>query len=158
MTSVVDLVHSELHSAAQSLKESHVALVRLAQKNEGTPVGKFILRAMEWRADERKAVMLHSFLCRVMQCNTGFMHQLTAFVENSLLGSGGFSIVWVGGRSGDILPMKDSRSRPAVIDQNGLVGASCRNAALLLEAMDLLEHRESERDAQVNALEGLDDA
>lgn len=153
MLTVTDLVHSELRSASKALTSDHRALVQLAQTYDATPVGAFIRRALEWRLDERKSVWLHSFLYRVVRCtDTGFMRQFTAFVKGPLLGDGCFSLVWRGS-AGEPLISDHPNARPQVWDVKTRDASEFKNAEILLDAMDVIEHRESEQAARFRAME-----
>ena len=157
MTTVADLVHTELHTAAKTLHNDHHMLVRLAREADGTPVGTLIRRVLEWRADDRKSVWLHLFLSKVVDCTqTGFMSAFTRFLWVAPVSADpSFEIEWVG-PTGRALSKDNPRARPRVAIMSH--GVDSQSAQLLLSALDVLEHRESQVEARLGVMEGMDDA
>ena len=155
MTTLNSLVHNELDRSVKTLNVSHHTLMRVAQENSQSPVGKFISRALEWRTDTSKSVWLHMFLGRVIRCDSTFMTQLSTFVERNILGAESYVILWRGAGDETLSP-NDLMARPQV-DRKWSLCFGDKSAQDLLDAMDVMERRESVQAARYVALEDMVD-
>lgn len=136
----------------RNVEEQAGAVTALLVAHEGDDVAVFIERCLRWNTDSRG----HQWLWMMFGVDSPltFLGELHSFVANCLLDDSRYEIVWritsLDGQGGlrHRRSTKDNpRSRPWVRwTTEGL-----HDARPLLEAMDLLEAREIERDIILNA-------
>jgi hypothetical protein len=137
------------NAAVADLTNDRDRLNELVKSQAGTEVGAFVIRALEWYADQEKHQLLWELLNEAVDMSKlGFMGSFRSFVGNCLLDDSSFRIEWrklvqkggdlewdykTGSFKTEVCNKEDPDARPTVL-YAGDDGS--QKVALLMEAMD----------------------
>lgn len=138
--------------ALNKLTADRERLDNLLEEQNGTDVGKFMQRVLEWRTEPKRQLLWELFHEVIDMTDMGFMGSFVGFVANNLLDDDAFRIEWrkpylddkhnlvwlPNGEFKTVLTDKDDpKAEPVVVSDND----GTQNVSLLMEAMD---HKEWE--------------
>jgi hypothetical protein len=150
-----------LDAALSSVQKDHSKLVELVARVQGTEVGEFVNRALDWRIN--KPQEFYELFCQVIDTSPeGFMGSFRMWVVNALLDDDSFEIKWFRSEmnretrtfqtvSAD--PSDSDFSIYPLVVQGGDTGR--QDPKLLMVAMDRIEENKRNREQYYKRFEML---
>lgn len=168
--------------AEKKLHDDFTSFLEQLSCSEGTPEGKFMERVLEWKNNRLHHLYLYMMFEHAFDTeNTlNFFDSLNSFVANCLLDDAFYHLEWVkadylmtdvefhghtmrraqtqwlpGGRLKTMVTTKeDPEGRPTVRWTNGDDESHSQDVHALLEAMDIMEQRESDQTEKMQRILG----
>ena len=142
-----------LQCAVDQLRVDHEKFTKLVAKVQGTDVGEFVNRALDWKVN--KPHRFYELFHEVIACdNMNFMGSFRSWVANYLLDDSSFKVIWIKNQmnkeTGRIDQISSDPSDPDFCVAPVVVEGyddGCQDPAILMAAMDRIERNCEAREA-----------